>query len=142
MILVDANGLLYAYDASSAQHTRARAWWETTLSGAEPVLLPWPTLLAFLRIGTHASVFADPLTISEGTACVSAWLERPCVRLLSPEPDHWSSLERLLNSTNATGNLAMDAALAALAIETGALLCSTDSDFSRFPGLRWKNPLP
>jgi len=141
MILVDANILLYAYDASSPRHAAARAWWEDRLSGPEPVWIAWTTLVAFVRIGTHRRVFAQPLTVDEACAVVSSWLGRPMVHVLEPGPRHWEILARILVLSQASGNLVTDAHLASLAIEHGAVLMSTDRDFARFPGLAWQDPL-
>ncbi len=141
MIVVDANLLLDAYDAGSPYHQDARRWWEARLSEPRSVGIPWATILAFLRIGTHHRVFRHPFTVEEATRHVAAWLERPMVIPLTAGPRHWEILSRLLHHAQAAGNLVPDAHLAALAIENGATLCSTDRDFARFPGLRWENPL-
>jgi hypothetical protein len=141
MILVDANVLLYAYDASSPRHGAAKAWWEERLSGPDPVRLAWITIVAFLRIGTHHGVFVRPLAMDEACDHVRSWLARPMVDVLEPGPRHWDILQRLLVSAQATGNLVADAHLAALAIEHGARLRSTDVDFARFEGLSWQDPL-
>lgn len=141
MMLVDANILLYAYHAGSPLHREARSFWEARLSEPEPVGLAWATVLAFLRIGTNPRVFERPMTMEEACQHVSAWLQRPMVRLLQPTQRHWEVLRRLLAGSQASGNLVADAHLAATAVEHGAMLCSTDQDFSRFEGLSWKNPL-
>jgi hypothetical protein len=141
VIVIDANLLLYAYNPSARQHDRARRWLEEVLSGSEPVGLPWATLLAFLRIGTNPRAFPNPLAVSEAVEHVSEWLAQPVVGVLEPTDRHWSILAELLPRSQARGPLVSDAHLAALAIEHGALLCSSDGDFSRFAGLRWQNPL-
>jgi toxin-antitoxin system PIN domain toxin len=141
LILVDANLLLYAYDPSSERHEAARRWLESVLSGFEPVGFAWATILAFLRIGTSHRAFTSPLTPEEAVAIVSGWLERPMVGVPSPGEHHWKILSDLLTTAQAHGPLVMDAHLAALAIEHGATLCTTDRDFTRFPGLRVVNPL-
>jgi toxin-antitoxin system PIN domain toxin len=141
VILVDANLLLYAYDAASPQHRAARLFWERSLSEPDPVRLAWSTILAFLRIGTNPRALAQPMTIEEACAHVSSWLERPMVDLLEPTSRHWDMLGRLLVTSQSTANLVSDAHLAALAIEHGATLCTTDRDFARFEGLSWRNPL-
>jgi len=141
MTVVDANLLLYAYDGSSRYHARARPWLEATLSGTAPVGLPWAVLLAFLRISTNPRALARPLAIGDAAAIVSTWLEQPCVVPLQPGERHWEILSGLLGSAQARGPLVMDAHLAALAIEHGALLATTDRDFARFEGLRSENPL-
>jgi toxin-antitoxin system PIN domain toxin len=141
MILVDANVLLYAYDGSNPLHEAALSWWEDRLSEPQPVRLAWATILAYIRIGTHLRVFERPLSIEEAVSHVAAWLSRPMVGILDPGLRHWSILRSLLEESRACGNLVTDAHLAALAIEHGATLCSTDRDFVRFEGLKWQNPL-
>ncbi len=141
MILVDVNLLLYACDASSEHHDAARTWWEQRLSQPPMVRLAWVTVTGFLRISTHPRVFREPMSIAEATDQVGSWLERPMVGLLEPGERHWSILSTLLRGSKAVGNLVPDAHLAALAIEHGATLCSSDRDFRRFEGLSWENPL-
>jgi toxin-antitoxin system PIN domain toxin len=141
MIVIDANLLLYAYDASSPFHARARSWLEGLLSGADPVGLAWVTILAFLRIATNARVLTTPLDTAEAVQIVSSWLAQPCVVRVDPGDRHWDILSALLASAQARGPLVMDAHLAALAIEQGAVLATSDRDFSRFDGLRTVNPV-
>ena len=141
MILVDANILLYAYDSSSPEHAKARTWWERRLSLPEPILLAWVTLLAFIRIGTNSRALRTPMTIEEACGHVASWLDRPMVRFAEPTEQHWAVLSRLLIDEHASANLVTDAHLAALAMEHGATLASSDRDFKRFPGLRWEDPL-
>lgn len=141
MILIDANLLLYAYDPSSPHHQYARDWLENTLSKPEHVGLAWMTLLAFVRIGTSPRAVEHPLSMPEAVRIVSDWLERPTVTILNPGERHWEILRDLVTRGQAHGSLIMDAHLAALAIEHGATLATTDRDFSRFPGLRIFNPL-
>jgi toxin-antitoxin system PIN domain toxin len=141
MILVDANLLLHAYDASSGLHDAARRFLEERLSRPEPVCLAWITIVAFIRISTHVRVFQNPLTPAEACAAVTAWLARPMVRILDPGPRHWEIVQDLLIRSQAAGNLASDAHLAAVALEYGLVLMSTDRDFARFEGLAWKDPL-
>jgi toxin-antitoxin system PIN domain toxin len=141
LILVDANVLLYAEDRLSPQHARARAWWDAQLSGASPVCLCWTVIGAYLRVGTNRRVFKRPLSLDEAAGRVQSWLDQPCVRLIHATERHWSVFQQMLRDGNATANLVSDAHLAALAVEHGCELCSTDSDFARFPRLKWKNPL-
>ncbi len=141
MILLDANLLLYAYNSSSEHHAAAKRWLEEVLSKPQPVRLAWITILAFLRIGTNLRAFPHPLSPTEASEIVSSWLERPMVAVLDPGERHWPILSRLLTTTQARGPLVMDAHMAALAIEHGATLCTTDQDFTRFPDLRLFNPL-
>ncbi|HHW77534.1 MAG TPA: type II toxin-antitoxin system VapC family toxin [Xanthomonadaceae bacterium] len=141
MMLIDANILIYAYDGSSPLHHAAKPWLEKTLSGAEPIRMAWMTILAFLRITTHRKIFANPYSVSEAAAIVNDWLAQPCMGILQPTARHWPILTVLLRDGQATGPLVMDAYLAALAIEHGATLCSTDQDFTRFNRLKLVNPL-
>jgi toxin-antitoxin system PIN domain toxin len=141
MILVDANLLLYAEDSLSARHAAARAWWDRQLSGTEPVGLCWPVLTAFIRMPTNPRLHQRPLTLDEACERVQSWLNQPCVRFLHPTEQHWHFFQQALRHGNATGNLVTDAHLAAVALEHNCELCSTDSDFARFPGLKWRNPV-
>jgi uncharacterized protein len=141
LILVDANLLLYAEDKRSPFHSKARTWWDAQLSGASPACLCWPVLSAFLRIATNRRVFDRPLAVDEAIVRVQSWLDQPNVRVVNPTERHWQFFREMLVSGKATANLVADAHLAALALEHGCELNSTDSDFSRFPKLKWRNPL-
>ena len=141
MMLIDANILFYAEDSLSRQHEEARTWWEQTLSGEEPVALAWITCLAYIRVFTNPRAVRYPLPLSEVTATIDRWFDRPVVRMIGPSRRFWGLFQKLLVETQSIANLSSDAYLAALAIENDCLLCSTDNDFSRFPGLRWWNPL-
>ena len=141
MILVDANLLLYAYHPRSDQHEASRAWLERVMLGAELVRFAWLTLWAFLRISTNPRAFERPLTTNEAEATVAAWLVQPSAGILEPGDRHWDILQGLMRKGQTTGPLIMDAVLASIAIEHGAILHTTDRDFSRFPGLKWTNPL-
>jgi uncharacterized protein len=141
VILVDANLLLYAYHPRAQQHEASRAWLEATLSGGELVRFAWLTLWAFLRIGTNPRVFEQPLSTSEAEEAMSSWLAQPTAGILEPGERHWEIPRELVRQGQATGPLVMDAVIAAIALEHGATLYSTDRDFSRFTGLRWTNPL-
>lgn len=141
MKLSDVNLLLYAYDTSSPQHTRARAWLEERLSAVEAFGFAWATLLAFVRLVTNPRVFESPLRVEEALDIVEAWLAAPCATVLHAGPRHTVLLRQLLEPLGTAGNLTTDAHLAALALEHDAELCSADADFSRFPGVRWSNPL-
>jgi hypothetical protein len=96
---------------------------------------------AFIRIGTNPRVFEHPLTLDQAIARVQSWLDQPCTRIVSPTDRHWMVFRQMLRDGQATANLVTDAHLAALAVEHGCELVSTDADFTRFPGLRWRNPL-
>ena len=141
MKLVDVNLLLYAVDESSPHHGVARPWLEDELSGSETFALAWAVLLAFVRLATNPRVFAAPLAVEEALDLVDSWLEQPNATVVHPTDRHSRVLRELLLSLGTAGNLTSDAHLAALSIEHGAELCSGDSDFARFPGVRWSNPL-
>ena len=141
MILIDANLLLHAYDPRAAQHEASRVWLEAALGGSSLVRFAWLTLWAFLRISTNPRVFEHPLSVAEAERAVSSWLAQPAAGILEPGERHWEILRDLIRSGQTSGPLAMDAALAAVAIEHGATLCTTDRDFARFAGLDWTNPL-
>ena len=141
MILIDANILLYAENSLSELHEPAQSWWDTQLSGSEPVALCWPVITAFIRIGTNARLHQRPLTVKEASERVQSWFDQPCIRLISPGDEHWRIFQQFLRGANAVANLVPDAHLAALAVEHNCVLHSADGDFARFNGLRWKNPL-
>ncbi len=141
MIVLDANLLLYAYDSASTEHKPARKWAEEALSGVEPVGLPWQTISAFLRIATNVRLPGNRFTVEEAAAIVDQWVALPVVHLLAPRDRHWAFFRRLLVEGKASGPLTTDAQLAALTIENGGVLYTTDRDFARFPGLKWVNPL-
>ena len=141
MILVDANILLYAEDSLQSRHQQARVWWDDQLSGSGVVCLCWTVLSAFIRIGTNPRVFEHPLSLEQALARVQSWLDQPCTRVVRPTERHWTVFKQVLTDGQAVANLVTDAHLAALAIEHGCELASTDSDFARFPKLKWKNPL-
>ena len=141
MILVDANILLYAENSLHPRNREARTWWDDQLSGSRSVYLCWTVLSAFIRIGTNPRVFEHPLSLEQAVARVQSWLEQPCTRVVRPTDRHWTVFQQMLSDGQAVANLVTDAHLAALAIEHGCELASTDSDFARFSKLKWINPL-
>jgi len=141
LILVDANILLYAEDSIHPRNQQARAWWDGQLSGSDPVCLCWLVLSAFIRIGTNPRVFEQPLSLEQALTRVQSWLDQPCTRVVRPTERHWTVFRQMLVGGQAVANLVTDAYLAALAIEHGCELATTDSDFARFPKLKWRNPL-
>jgi toxin-antitoxin system PIN domain toxin len=141
MILTDANLLLYAYNVDAAEHKAARLWLEEQLSAPGLFCFCWQTLTAFLRISTNPRAFQRPLSTTEASAIVTAWLDQPAAVVLTPGERHWAIFRDLLTVGQATGPLVMDAHLAALAVEHGAHLATTDRDFLRFPTLTTTNPL-
>jgi toxin-antitoxin system PIN domain toxin len=140
LILFDASVLLNAYHTRSTSHQQCRRFLEEALSGAGPTALCWPSILAFLRIGTNPRVFEQPFARNEASAIVSAWLAQPAVVLLEPGDRFWTILQNLIETAQIAGPLMSDAALAALAIEHGAILATTDRDFTRFPSLPTVDP--
>lgn len=140
-MLLDANLLLYAVHENAEQHEPAAAWLTEQLNGSRRVGTPWSSLGAFLRIATHPRAFQRPLDPAAAWSCVADWLAAPVAWIPEPGPQHPRILGDLLVRHGARGNLVPDAMLAALAIEHGLTLYSTDSDFARFDGLRWEDPL-
>ncbi len=142
MILVDANVLIYAIDADSPHHRSARRWLEEALSGTTPIGLAWIVILAFLRLTTRSGILNKPLPPEHAERFVDEWLAQPYVQAVSPGEGHWAILRNLLRESGTAGNLTSDAHLAAVALERGASICSTDADFGRFPGVERISPLP
>ena len=141
MKLVDLNILLYVVNKDSARHAPVLAWWEEALNDDEPLGLSWIVLLGFLRIATNPDIFPHPLSPDAAAGKLAAWLSLSNTRLVQERDEHWSILRTLLSEAGTAGNLVTDAHLAALAISHGAKLVSCDTDFARFKGLRWHNPI-
>jgi toxin-antitoxin system PIN domain toxin len=131
VIVPDVNLLLYAVVSAFPQHKAAHEWWEETS----------PAIFGFIRIATNPRVLSPPLTVEAATGYVSAWLGQPNVSQLIPGPRHVEIAFSLLHDVGTGGNLTTDVQLAAFAFEYGADMYSNDTDFARFPGLRWHNPL-
>ena len=141
MIVLDANVLLYAYSPASPEHGRARECVEDLLSADALVGLPWQSISAFIRVLTNPNLPGVRRQVLEILEIVESWLGQPNVRLLSPGERHWTLFRQMLVEGQARGPMTSDAQVAALTIESGGVLYTTDRDFARFPGLRWKNPL-
>ena len=141
MNLVDVNVLIYAINADSPHHRKARRWLEAALSGVELIALTWPVLLAFLRLTTRPGIMEKPLEPEAAIAFVDAWTAQPNVEIAVPGESHWAVLKTLVAAAGTAGNLTTDAHLAAMALEGGWTLVSTDHDFRRFPALAVLNPL-
>ena len=141
MILPDINLLVHAYNVESSVHTRTRAWWERLLNSTQPVGLSWAVILGFIRLVTNRQILTHPLQPAAACAHPRAWLAQPYVSIVHPGDRHAEIVFGLLETLGAAGNLTTDAHLAALAIEHQAEIHSTDTDFARFPGLRWVNPI-
>lgn len=141
MILLDANLLIYAVNQDAPLHRRAKPWLEAAMSGQETVGFSWIVVLAFLRLTTRTGLFRRPLKVESALDIVASWLDQTSATIVHPGPRHLPILRELLRPLGTGGNLTSDAHLAALAIEHGAELCSSDADFARFGGLQWRNPL-
>lgn len=139
--VLDLNVLLYAINRDSPEHRTAKPWLEAVMSGEETVAIPWVVVLGFLRLATSKRIFPHPLSTLEACEVVDGWFAQEPVIALNAGEEHWLALKQLLLNAGSAGNLTTDAHLAALAIEHGAELCSTDADFARFRHLRWVNPL-
>jgi toxin-antitoxin system PIN domain toxin len=141
MIIPDANLLIYAHNEAAKDHERAKAWWQDSLAKPEIVGLSWLVLIAFVRVSTNRKAFKEPISVQEATDLVDSWLALPRVQMLQPGHSHAEILFGYLNELGTGGNITSDAHLAALAVEHQATIYTADSDFARFSGLRWKNPL-
>lgn len=141
MIIPDINLLVYAHNEQAPQHAMAREWWENLLNGVVPVGLSWVSISGFIRLMTHPKILMRPLGVRGAVLHVRTWLDQPPVGILQPGSQFESRFFDYLEHLGAGGNLTTDAQLAALAVEHRAELHSCDSDFSRFPGLHWVNPL-
>ncbi len=140
-MLPDVNILIYAYDESSKQHAQAKEWWKNQLNGTQMVGLSWVVLLGFIRIMTHPRIYENPYSPPEILKIIGSWLDQPHVKIILPSDQHFARLSELLIRVGTAGNLMTDAHLAALAMERGLILQTTDADFARFPNVKWKNPL-
>ncbi|MGH9304978.1 MAG: type II toxin-antitoxin system VapC family toxin [Acidimicrobiales bacterium] len=140
MNLVDANVLLYAVNEADEKHPGSRRWLDRELSGNGTVGFAWISLLAFVRLSTKIGLFERPLAPTAALATVGAWLSQPAAVIVRETPRHLDVLGELLGRTGVGGNLTNDAHLAALALESRAGIVTFDSDFGRFPGVRWSTP--
>ena len=141
MKLIDLNLLLYAVNQDGPKHAKAKAWLDSAFESEEFIALPWVVLLGFLRISTHPRIFEKPLPVSMAIEMVESWVLLPQVRVIQSGKEHWPMLRGLLLDAGVAGNLTTDAHLAALAIEHGCTLYTSDTDFARFRHLKWENPL-
>ena len=140
MILPDVNILIYAHNEASENHEKAKQWLEEKLKGSEIICFSWQTITAFLRILTNSKLFANPLTLKQAFEIVEQWLSRPNAVVLEPTANFMTIFQKIAVDGQANGALLMDAHLAALALEHGATLATTDRDFSRFDGLKIETP--
>ena len=141
MIIPDTNMLVYAYHTVSPFHEPARRWWEGLINGTEHIGLPWVVTTGFVRIMTRPGAMVPPATLGFAVDHVQGWFRFPHVAPVNPGPEHLTLFRRNLLAAGVGGNLATDSHIAALAMEYGAEVHTNDRDFSRFPGLRWLNPL-
>ena len=139
MTLIDANILIYAEDSSSVHHSVIRLWWDDLLSSGHEVALCWPVLSGFLRLVTNPKILQSPMTPCRKS---DSWLAVPGVKILEPGMNHWRFFSAMIKGVPCRANLVSDAHLAALAMEHDCELASCDTDFARFQGLKWNNPLP
>ena len=141
MIIPDLNLLVYAHFDGTPHHKAARRWWESLINGSERVGVPWVVATGFVRLITHPRVVANPATTTEAIDHVQEWFRFSHVTPVNPGSDHLAHLRRNLAAAGVGADLVTDAHLASIAMEYQAELHSNDADFSRFPGLRWRNPL-
>lgn len=141
MILVDANLLLYAANHSAPEHVAAREWLDAQLGGTARVGLPWPSLLAFVRLASNPMVVRNPASVAVAWDQIDEWLNSQVAWVPLPTDRHVEIVGAFCRQPWMTSRLVPDAHLAALAVEHGLTLCSTDGDFARFAGVRWENPL-
>lgn len=141
MILVDTNLLTYAVNRDAINHEASREWLQETFSGTVQVGLPWICVLAFLRVTRHSRIFPVSLQSNQALAYVESWLAQPFVDAVAPGEGHWTVFHNLLRTTGSAGNLTADAHVAALAIEHGATVCSTDHDLNVSQACTPGNPL-
>jgi toxin-antitoxin system PIN domain toxin len=141
VILPDVNLLVYAYNTDAPSHGQAKRWWEACLAGSQPVAIAWVVALGFVRLMTSRAVMQRPMEMAVALSHLGCWLERPSVLILQPGPRHFAILSSFCQAGVLQSSLLTDAHIAALAIDNQAVVHSNDSDFNRFPGLRWTNPL-
>ena len=140
MILCDVNVLLYAFRKDVADHDKYLAWLEGVVNGDAAYGASPQVLSSVIRLATHPRVFAHPSRLDEALAFSRALLEQPNCVVVSPGPRHWDLFARLCGDAKATGNLVPDAWFAAMAVESGCEWITTDRDYARFKGLRWRPP--
>ncbi|MEO8215634.1 MAG: type II toxin-antitoxin system VapC family toxin [Acidobacteriota bacterium] len=141
MILIDVNVLIYAFSNAAERHAEYRQWLESTIEGVQAYGVSELILSSFVRIVTHPRVLDPPAALDTAIRFCTVVRDQPNAVVLTPGSRHWSIFVDLCRSTESRGNLISDAYLAALAIETGSELISTDRDFTRFPKLKWRHPL-
>jgi len=141
VIIPDVNLLVYAYNSDAPLHSRARQWWEDAVRDNQPIGIAWVVALGFVRIITSRAVMARPMEANTALRHVRTWLEQPSIRVVQPGPRHLDILGGFSEAGAIASAVVTDAHIAALAVENQAEVHSNDTDFGRFPGLRWTNPL-
>ena len=141
MIVPDLNLLVYAYNDGAPNHRSARRWWEGLINGTERVGVPWIVATGFVRLMTHPAALTSPVSPVDAVRHLRSWFRYAHLTPINPGPEHLAHLERCLDAAGVGANLVTDAHIAALAMEYQAEVHSNDTDFDRFPGLRWRNPL-
>ena len=141
MIIPDINLLVNAHNDGSPYHYPARLWWERLVNGSERVGVPWVVSVGFVRLMTHPRVLVHPVPPAEAVDYIREWFGFPHVMPVNPGANHLAHLQRNLASAGVGANMVTDSHIAAVAMEYQAEVHSNDTDFSRFPGLRWRNPL-
>lgn len=141
MVLCDANVFVYSFREESPNYRRYRRWLEEALNSDEPFGVSDLVLSSFLRVVTHPGVFRPPTPFAVALSFAEVVRASDNAVLVTPGPRHWNIFHRLCTESEATGNLVPDAYLAALAIESGCEWITTDRDYARFKGLRWRHPL-
>ncbi|HVS66668.1 MAG TPA: TA system VapC family ribonuclease toxin [Thermoanaerobaculia bacterium] len=141
MIIPDTNLLLYASDTASPFHEKAARWWQDLLNGDEPVGICAVVAFSFVRLSTSRRVFVKPMTIQEATGHVRSWLERSIVDFVGTEESDLLRALEWLEAAGSGANLTTDAQIAAIAARYRATVHTADTDFQRFAGVRWHNPI-
>lgn len=141
MILLDVNVLVYAHRQDARDHTSYRRWLERVVRSEAAFGLSDLVLSSLVRVITHPAIFIQPTDVDTALYAAERLRDQPNSVMVEAGPRHWSIFSRLCKAVGAKGNLVPDAYLAALAIESGSEWITTDRDFSRFPGLRWRHPL-
>jgi toxin-antitoxin system PIN domain toxin len=141
LILPDVNVLLYAWRTDSPEHAAHRRWLEDVLNGEMAYGMSPQVLAAVIRVATHPRIYAHPSRLAETQAFASLLLNQPHCQIVQPGPRHWNIFENLCRSAKAAGNLIQDAWFAALAVESGCEWITSDRDYARFAGLRWRLPV-
>lgn len=140
MILADVNVLIYAFRSDAEKHAEYKRWLETTINGNPAYGISAQVLSSLVRICTHRRVFARPSSLEDALQFCAALREQPNATVVAPGERHWSIFEGLCRQFKVAGNLAQDAWFAALAIESGCEWITTDTDYAKFPDLRWRRP--